>query len=135
MSDGFSSSKFVKALDPEDYAVGAVAAGATIDCAGYQYAVFVLAIGDCGGTYTLQIESDSDSAMGSPADVAGAIAEVIATDDDSTKVVAVKCEGTERYLRIKADAVAGGVVDLAAVCVLTNGINTSNYATAPDAVV
>lgn len=135
MSDGFSSSKFAKALDPEDYAIGAVSAGDIIDTAGYQYAVFVLAVGDSAGTYTLQIESDSDSAMGTPADVSGATASVTATDDDSTKVVAVKCEGTERYLRVKAGAVADGVVDLAAVCVLTNGINTSNYATAPDAVV
>lgn len=135
MSDGFSSSKFVKALDPQAYGVGAVGAGDTIDCAGYQYAVFVLAVGDSAGTYTLQIESDSVSGMSSPADVSGATVGVTASDDDSTKVVAVKLEGTERYLRVKAGTVGTGVVDLAAVCVLTNGINTSNYATAPDAVV
>ena len=130
--DGFSSSKFTGALDPEAYAIGAVGAGPEIDTRGYRHAVFVLNIGDCAGTYTFQVE-DCATSGGVFADVTGATASVIITSGDSTMVVAVDLDKTNRYLQVKAGTVGTGAIDLSASCVLTNGPNTANYATVPTA--
>ena len=133
MSDGFSSSKFVPAIDP---AAGTGAPGVVeVDGAGYQYAVFVVTLGTigAGGGSTVKVQESATSG-GSFADVAGTSVVIGDTDDDSTKVIAVNLAGRERYLKMAATTPAASTA-MAAVCVLTNGINTSNYASAPDAVV
>lgn len=132
MSDGFSNSKFTGALDPEAYAIGAVGAGPEIDTSSYRHAVFILNIGDCDGTYTFQIE-DCATSGGVFADVTGATASVILTSDDSTMVVVVDLDKTNRFLQVKAGTVAAGAIDMSASCVLTNGPNSANYATTPTA--
>lgn len=132
--DGFSSSKFTGALDPEAYASGgAIGAGPVIDCKGFTHAVFILNVGDSAGTYTFQIEEDDVIGHAAPADVAGATVAVTTASDDTTYVVTCDLQKRQRFLRVKDNAVAVGTVDLSATCMLTNADNSANYATVPTA--
>lgn len=129
MSDGFSSSKFVPAIDPAA-GTGAISAN-EVDGAGYQYAVFVVTLGaiGSGGGSTVKVQESATSG-GSFTDVAGSSVVIGDTDDESVKVIAVDLQKRSRYLKM-AGTTPGASTSMAAICVLTNGINTSNYATAP----
>lgn len=136
-SDFFSSSKVVRALDPEAYAVGAVAAGPEIDTKGFRWAVFDLIVGDSAGTYTFQIEeTDVTGFGGTVSDVTGATASIGATSDDAVYRVVIDCQNRDRFLRVKVGAVGTGAVDLAASCTLYLAKDTANSAaTTPTATV
>ena len=133
MSDGFSSSKYAPAIDPADGT--AAISPQEIDTAGYQYAVFVVTLGTiaASGGSTVKVQEATTSG-GSFADVAGTSVAIADDDDNSVKVIAVDLQKRSRYLKM-AGTTPAAATEIAAVCVLTNGINTSNYASAPDAVV
>ena len=124
--DGFSSSKFTQTLKPATYG-GQLGDGTAIDGRGFQYAVFIVSTGTLAGvgTAVVQIESSATSA-GTYADVTGAV--VTADTDGEVLTVAVRLDGASRYVRTK-DALSGGTsIDLGVTCVLTNAINSANYA-------
>ena len=132
MSDGFSSSKFVTAFAPDAYGTGAFSAGDAVDLSGFQYAVFVIQVGASAGTITLQLETSAASGSGY-SDVSGAT--YAAGTADQVAVIAVRAEKVSQYVRFKAGTVATGAMDMGALCILTNSINTANYATTPDVVI
>lgn len=131
MSDGFSNSKFTAALAPAVYS-GALGDGTAIDGRGFQYAVFVINTGAVvgSGAVSIQIESSATSG-GTYADVAGAVA----TADTAGEVltIAVRLDGTSGWVRTKDATGTGTSIAVGVTCVLTNSVNSANYATAPTA--
>jgi hypothetical protein len=84
------------------------ATGITIDTMGYDSCTFFVSLGtlaDAAFTSTITVQSDDDSAMGSPTTVADAdlvisanAFPIIQTDDD--KVLKIGYVGNERYVRL-----------------------------------
>ena len=127
--DGFSSSKFTQALKPATY-TGALGDGTAIDGRGFQYAVFIVSAGTIAGSGTavVQIESSATSG-GTYTDVTGAV--VTADTDGEVLTIAVRLDGTSGWVRTKNATSTGTSIDLGVTCVLTNAINSANYASTP----
>ena len=127
--DGFSSSKFTQALKPDTYSA-ALGDGTAIDGRGFQYAIFIVSAGtiDAAGAAVVQIES-SDAVAGTYADVTGAV--VTADTDGEVLTIAVRLDGTSGWVRTKNATSSGTSIDLGVTCVLTNAINSANYASTP----
>jgi len=124
--DGFSSSKFTQALKPDTY-TAALGDGTDIDGRGFQYAIFIVSAGTivAAGAAVVQIESSATSG-GTYTDVTGAV--VTADTDGEVLTIAVRLDGASRYVRTKDATSSGTSIDLGVTCVLTNAINSANYA-------
>jgi hypothetical protein len=74
--------------------------GATIDMEGYEGVLFVAKFGTAAANNSLQAQQDSDSAMGSPADLEGTLVTVGASDEI---VYLDVYKPTERYVRCQVE--------------------------------
>ncbi len=130
MSDGFSSCKFLEVIAPAVHS-STLAAGTAVDARGYQYAHFTVHTGAVvsAGTVPVQIESSATSG-GTYADVTGAVVTAAAA---GVQTVVVRLDGASGFIRTKTDTVGGTSVALGVMVMLTNGINSANYATTPTA--
>jgi hypothetical protein len=127
--DGFSSSKFTQALKPATY-TAALGDGTAIDGRGFQYAIFIVSAGAVAGSgaAVVQIESSATSG-GTYTDVTGAV--VTADTDGEVLTIAVRLDGTSGWVRTKDATSSGTSIDLGVTCMLTNAINSANYASTP----
>tara|TARA_R110000803_G_scaffold17693_2_gene47627 strand:- start:1871 stop:2269 length:399 start_codon:yes stop_codon:yes gene_type:complete len=127
--DGFSSSKFLEAIPPAVHGTGSFTVGTTIDARGYLYAHFTVHTGAVAGagTVPVQIESSATSG-GSYADVTGAVVTAAAA---GVQTIAVRLDGASGFIRVKAATTGGTSIALGVMVMLTNGINSANYASTP----
>lgn len=121
----FSSTEFCKvfeSINPDAYASGTTTEGETVDTLGYEEALIIVNCGDFAASATLAItvEEDSDSAMGSTANIASATMSLVdATDDNTVQVGRINLTNPnrERYLRVQG-VTAVDAVDYGAIVVL-----------------
>jgi hypothetical protein len=132
MSDGFSSSKFLEAIAPEVHGTGAFAVGPNVDARGYLYAHFTVHTGAVSGAGTVPIQIEAAATSGGVyADVTGALATASAA---GIQTIAVRLDGASSgFVRVKAATTGGTSIALGVTVMLTNGINSANYATVPTA--
>jgi len=78
--------------------------GSTIDMKGYDSVTFIVGFGTitAGAVTSVKVQQDSDSAMGSAADLAGT-AITVADDDDNQLVMLEVNQPRERYVRCVVD--------------------------------
>ena len=75
----------------------------------------------------MQIESSATSG-GSYADVTGAVVTAAAA---GVQTIAVRLDGASGFIRVKAATTGGTSIALGVMVMLTNGINSVNYASTP----
>lgn len=116
--------KVVQGLIPKDYGNTAPSASecANIDTKGFRWATCIVNVGNFAGTsMAIKISQDTDSAMGSVADVTGATFTTVTNLlDNQIKVGHIDLSKTERYLEptFTFDTVTAAAVSV--VWVLSN---------------
>lgn len=84
--------------------------GATIDMQGFEGVLFIAKFGTAAANNALQAQQDSDSAMGSPADLEGTLVGVGASDE----IVYLELnKPKERYVRVQAERGTSTTLDWA----------------------
>ena len=83
-----------------------------VDVSDYEYVLVQVITGDTDTALTVQVQ-ESATASGTLVDVSGAVISVAATDDNTMKMIEVRCLGREKYLGLHVTSTGGTTGDYA----------------------
>jgi hypothetical protein len=96
--------------------------GAILDTLGWGDVTFLCgAANGTSGVTTFQVETDSDSAMGSPTALTGATVAITEALHDDGGVIRIANHARERYMRIRATVTVANATGVSAFAVLEHG--------------